>query len=35
MISLLKQDWKWGNLILKGLTSKEIAEQEKVSISYI
>lgn len=35
IIKLLKQAWKWSDNIENNMTIKEIAEQEKVSISYI
>ncbi|MGL4562829.1 MAG: hypothetical protein ACRCVW_03130 [Brevinema sp.] len=35
LIELLKKAWEWSDLILEGLTIKEIAEQEKVSTSYV
>jgi len=35
MIELLKKAWKWSTDIEKGMSIKEIAEKEKVSVGYI
>ncbi|MGL4388133.1 MAG: hypothetical protein ACRCTJ_01905, partial [Brevinema sp.] len=35
LIELLKKAWEWSDLILEGLTIKEIADREKVSTSYV
>lgn len=35
MIELLKKAWNWSDNIEKGMSIKEIAEKEKISVGYV